>query len=223
MTNRPAPWPTVLWDFDGTLADTVPSIMSATQLATERVLGLRLEDAAIRRLVGEPAHIRIAALVPERADDVYAVYLDLISAVSPETTPLFPGMASIVSRLSEAGVVNALVTSRPRSHVARVLDHWDMGGSFAAFVALEDTVRHKPTGDPLLYALAELGAPAERSVYVGDAVVDLEASRDARVDSVAVTWGAGREADLAAEHPTVLVTTPGELAVALGIENEVAA
>jgi pyrophosphatase PpaX len=76
---------------------------------------------------------------------------------------------------------------------------------------MEDTDVHKPNPEPLLLALARLGAGATECVYIGDAVVDVQAARAAGMAAIAVTWGAGERADLVAAGPLAVVDTMEEL------------
>jgi pyrophosphatase PpaX len=216
-------WPVVLWDFDGTIVDSVDAIVRAHHVATERVLGIRLPESEIRKRIGEPAHRRIADLVPERSAEVYAAYCEAFDALPPDETPVFPGILDVLDSLREAGATSALVTSRPRDHVSGALDHFGLGHHFATLVALEDTAEHKPAAAPLVLAMAQLGARADEAVYIGDAVMDLQSAAAAGIDSVAVTWGAGLVADLAAESPTQLAATPSQLASVLGVHDAFAA
>ncbi len=80
---------------------------------------------------------------------------------------------------------------------------------------LEDTERHKPDPAPLLHGAAGLGVDPATCVYVGDAVVDVEAARAAGMGAVAVTWGAGEAGALAASGPDAVLDTVGELAAFL--------
>lgn len=216
-------WPLVLWDYDGTLVDSVPAIIAAHHVATEQVLGIRLDENAIRERIGEPAHKRIAALVPDHADEVYAIFRRVIGALPPDATPLFDGVAEILQDLADIGAKNALVTSRPRALVLPALARFGIYDCFSTFVGLEDTAQHKPNGQPILHAMAAVGEIAARSVYIGDAVVDVKAAHAAGTESVAVTWGAGRLGALEAAGPTLIAGTPEELAAILGARDEVAA
>lgn len=216
-------WSLLLWDYDGTIVDSVPAIIAAHHVATERVLGIRLDETAIRERIGEPAHKRIAALVPERADEVYAIFSEVIGSLAPEATPVFDGLTDMIKDLADAGVVNALVTSRPRALVLPALVYFGLDTCFSSFVGLEDTAEHKPSGEPILHAIAALGAAISGSVYIGDAVVDVKAAHSAGTESIAVTWGAGRRSALEAEGPTIIASTPDELAAILGVRDEAAA
>ena len=84
--------------------------------------------------------------------------------------------------------------------------------TFGAIVTGDDTERHKPAPDPLLLALAQLGANASTAVYVGDSPFDVQAAKAAGMTAVAVGWGRIHPRErLEAETPDVLVDWPEEL------------
>jgi pyrophosphatase PpaX len=80
---------------------------------------------------------------------------------------------------------------------------------------MEDTVLHKPDPEPLLLAVNRLGATPDQAVYVGDAIVDVQAARNAGMAAVAVTWGAGVREALEAMAPDVVAETVDDLREAL--------
>jgi hypothetical protein len=82
-------------------------------------------------------------------------------------------------------------------------------------VTMEDTVLHKPDPEPLLLAVNRLGATPTGAVYVGDAIVDVQAARNAGMAAVAVTWGAGVREQLEAMAPNIVAETVDDLREAL--------
>jgi pyrophosphatase PpaX len=79
----------------------------------------------------------------------------------------------------------------------------------------EETTRHKPHPEPLLFAAATLGVDPRECVYVGDATVDVEAARAAGMGAVAVLWGAGEPGALRATAPDAVVADVAALKAVL--------
>ena len=111
-----------------------------------------------------------------------------------------------------------VVTSKRRQTALMALRGVGLEGRLPLLATLEDTQRHKPLPDPLLHAVAVLGVEPPSCVYVGDAVVDVEAARAAGLGAIAVTWGAGLASDLDAAAPDALAHSVGELRRALGLD-----
>ena len=82
-------------------------------------------------------------------------------------------------------------------------------------VTLEDTEEHKPDPAPLLLAVERMGCTPAEAVYVGDAVVDVQAARRAGMAAVGVTWAAGARSDVVAARPDVVADTVDDLRAAL--------
>lgn len=206
-----ARWSVVLWDLDGTLLDSIPSIVRAHHVATEELLGIRLDDSAILRRIGEPARRRIEALVPDRSDDVLARYSKIVEHLGAAAMSPIGGIRGLVRELAASGSQQAVVTSRPRRQAEAAIQFLGLAEFFSSLVGLEDTSRHKPDPAPLLRALDELSVERWNTVYVGDAVVDIVAAQSASIDSVAVTWGAGSAEELLSARPTMSARSVAEL------------
>lgn len=202
------PRPALLWDWDGTIADTITQIVEAHHAATERVLDRRLDEASIRARIGEPARRRISALVDaSHAHDVFRLYSSIMRSLDPADTQLFAEVLQVAIDASSAGIANVIVSSRPRTQILEVLRNYGVGHHFLGVVGLEDTGRHKPAPDPLVRGIEIAGSERRFCAYIGDAVVDMRAAAAAAIVGVGVAWGAGKPDDLAAAGSRTVVTS----------------
>lgn len=213
-------WKALLWDWDGTLANTVPLIVAAHHAATEQILGLRIDEDLIRAKVGQPAQRRIRTLVGHaHAHDVFTLYSKHMARIGDEDTELFLGLDRLLKDAAADGFMNVIVTSRPRTHVVPVLRRLDLDRYVEGVVGLEDTKRHKPLPEPLLRGATVAAAAPNECVYIGDATVDLRAAANARMPSVAVTWGAGTISDLTEAGFDHIAGSCSELREVLGVRT----
>jgi len=197
---RPQVW---LFDFDGTLADSVELIMASFRHATQRVLGAVPDEALLRAGIGLPLIEQMQNLDADRWQQLYDVYVEHNAAVHDELLRPYPGVSELLAGLRGQGRRLGVVTSKRRETARRGLEVLGLG-EFDVLVGYEDTDQHKPGPQPLLHALQLLGAGPEQAVYVGDTAWDVRAGRAAGVATIAVAWGvAGRE-ELAAEGPDLL-------------------
>ena len=210
-----ARWPVVLFDFDGTVADTVDLILASHHHATETVLGYRLDEDLIKSYIGRPFGPLFDSIAPDRVRELAAVYTPYNWGNIGERVKPFPGLDEVIDDLLRAGARTGIVTSRMREPTITGLAALGLTDRTPLITPADDTERHKPYPDPLIDALGKLGAAADQSVYVGDAVYDVHAAQAAGMASVAVTWGAGRRDDLIAAGPDHLVDTAEELRRAL--------
>lgn len=206
-TRSPETW---LFDFDGTLVDSVALILDSFRHATRTVLGAVPADEVLMAGVGTPLREQMESLDAARADELVAVYRDHNTRRHADLLRPYPGVDAMLAGLRGRGHALGIVTSKMRDAVELGMHHVPLG-RFDVIVTVEDTVRHKPDPAPVLHGLALLGAAAESAVYVGDAPYDLRAGRGAGVATAAAMWGtAFPPAVLRAERPDRELRHPEE-------------
>lgn len=207
---------TVLFDLDGTLADTVPLIVATFRRTVSESLGWEPTVEQCKAWIGRSLTETFQALAPERADELIDHYLEWNLANHHAYVRQFDGVGGLIDALRASGRSYGVVTSKRHTSALLSLECAGLTG-LPLLATEEDTVAHKPAPEPLLYALRRVGADAAGAVYVGDAGVDMQAARAAGVRSVAVTWGAASAEELAAVQPDALVHNIAELRAVLGL------
>ena len=205
-----------LFDFDGTRADTTPGIVEA---ATETLLewGMTPEEMGdVARLVGPalPGAFRLVYGVSEADDaELTARYRFRYEQLGPESYPLFPGMGALLDGLRAAGWKLAVATSKRQWRCEAMLDALGVRNRFDIICGQTDGVRDKPT--LIGRALAELHAPADMAVMVGDRKYDVEGAAANGIACVGVHFGATPRSELEDAGATVVVDSVAELEAAL--------
>jgi pyrophosphatase PpaX len=208
----PLRFPVVLFDFDGTVVDSGEIILASMRHATRTVLARDIPAEDLLAAIGGPKLERVMhALDPARAEELVRVYREHNERLHAELR-CCRGMEDALVRLQAEGRRLGLVTAKRRATVRLAFDVLDLEGFFDVVVGADETERHKPHPDPILHALAELGAPVATAAYVGDSPFDVAAAKAAGVFAVAVGWG-GMHSDerLRAERPDAFVRTPADL------------
>lgn len=201
---------TWLFDFDGTLVDSIALILDSFRHATCTVLGAVPPDDVLMAGVGTPLREQMSALHPARVDELVAVYREHNARRHGDLLRPYPGVDAMLAGLRRRGHALGIVTSKMRDAVELGMQHVPLG-RFDVVVTCEDTDRHKPDPAPVLHALAALAAPPASAVYVGDAPYDLRAGRGAGVATAAAMWGtAFAPAVLRAERPDRELAHPEE-------------
>ena len=200
-------WPTVFFDLDGTLADTIPLIVASYQHAFRTVTGEEVDEDRARAWIGRPLLPVLLEESPDHGHELDRVYREWNLANTARLIRRFDGVIDMLERLLDAGVATAVVTSKRRDTAWTALDAVGAARLVEVVAALEDTDHHKPHPAPLLHGAAVLGTDPATCVYVGDAVVDVEAAHAAGMAAVAVTWGAGEVAALQAAGPVETVAS----------------
>lgn len=204
----------VLFDFDGTLADTVPAIMSTARevLARHGVAGDALGD--VGRIVGPPfpqAFSLVYGFSEEEAAEITAEYRVAYARLGPAAWPLFNGVRALLEDLRAAGRRLGVASSKRMAIVRSALADDGVDGLFeVALGKPSDAALSK--AETIARALDELGVGAADAVMVGDRHHDVEAAAECGVPCVGVTYGgATRPGELEAAGAAAVAHTVGEL------------
>ena len=205
-------FPVVLFDLDGTVIDSGAIILASMRHAAQEVLGAEVPDEELMAAVGGPGlEAQMRALAPDRVDELVRVYRAHNEPLHDELV-CCAGMDDLLVRLKREGRRLGIVTAKRRQTVELAFARVPLGHLFETVIGGDETKRHKPDPEPLLFALQRLGANAGEAVYVGDAPFDVKAAKAAGLFAVAVDWGGIHTRErLVAEEPDALVATPEEL------------
>ncbi len=204
----------VIFDFDGTLADTVGGI-TATARAALLAHGVpEGELGDVSCVVGPPfpqAFSMYYDLTDAEAAAVTADYRDRYERLGPDAWPLFDGMTGVLLDLRAAGRRLAVASSKRQTFLEAALDDCGVAGLFDALVG-KDAEGSLSKEDAIRSVLVELGVSAEDAVMVGDRRFDAEAARACGVPCVGVTYGGAAEpAELEAVGALVVADSVVEL------------
>jgi phosphoglycolate phosphatase len=208
----------VVFDWDGTLIDSAETIVECIQQAA-REMGLPVparERASHVIGLGLRDSLRIA--VPDLPEQGYREFAELYRRhflAREDAMALFPGVRELIVELRAEGRRLAVATGKGRRGLDRALAASGLGEHFSASRCADET-DPKPHPAMLLELLAELAVGAESALMVGDTSHDLEMARSARVDAVAVTYGAHPESALRALGPRACVASVAELKAWIG-------
>lgn len=215
LPNPPTAPRAILFDLDGTLADTAPDLAAAVNLLRS-ARGLAPTDyALLRPTASAGARGMIGAafgLTPEDADfpALRDAFLDNYAAALAVRTVLFPGIAALLAGIEAAGLQWGIVTNKPARFTDPLVPLIGLDG--AGCVVSGDTTPHpKPHPAPLLEAAARLGLAPGQCWYVGDDLRDIQAGQAAAMRTVACGWGYCGEHEPRGWNADHLLITPEEL------------
>jgi pyrophosphatase PpaX len=213
---RPAPRmiDTCLFDLDGTLIDSI-ELIRQSYAHTLRVHGVpEVDHDHWLAGLGRPLSWQFAQFTkdPRDIEAMIATYRVFNLARHDAMVTPFAGALEAVRELKARGVKLGIVTSKLRSGAHRGLKHCGFDGLFECVVGSDDVARHKPEPEPVLQALAQLGADPRNSVMVGDSPHDLASGRAAGTATAAVAWGPFPADELRATQPEYWLAEPAQIA-----------
>ncbi len=215
----------LLFDFDGTLADTRQAIVLAKQEAMRR-LGLTvLSEEACASTIGLTAKAGFLKLYPGmsdvQADECTALYRQLFEEYRLKVPPtLFDGVTETLQALQAQGKTLTIATARNKASLMEFLDILHLKEYFDYVLCGEDTQRLKPHPDAVLKTLEELHFAPEEALMIGDMTMDIEMGKRAGVYACGVTYGNGSREQLLAAGADVVIDSMQELLNVVGAKAD---
>lgn len=183
----------VLFDLDGTLADSAPDLVAALATLCVEIGHSAPDPVAVSRVVSAGGRAILRCGLPEfaeaRIEQLLPHFLDLYAERGNVSTALYAGIESILGDLDAQGIVWGVVTNKVGWLAAPMMDHLGLGARCGALVAGDTLPKRKPDPDPVLHACALLKVDPEKTLFVGDDLRDIEAGRAAGAVTVAAAWG----------------------------------
>ncbi len=204
----------VLFDFDGTLADSFAAITASTNHVRHQYGLTDLPEAEVRAYVGFGLDSLMRDLVPNAPTDVaVAAYREHHAATMVAGTVLMPGVGEAVPALHGRGLRLGVCSNKRVEFTRKLVVALGLGRYFGAVLGPDDVQgRAKPDPAMLLEGVRRLeGSPAE-SLYVGDMAVDVDAARAAGIPVWLVLGGASDHEAATAAGPDRVLKSFAELA-----------
>ena len=217
MSNFSSPYVGVFFDLDGTLADTAPDLVAATnQLLSARNLPLKpyeqlrpCASAGARGLIGGAFGIdtKHPDFIPLR-DEFFANYEKALFVHSK----LFEGMEHLLNQLESAQLPWGIVTNKSERFTNPLVDLMGLSQRSISTVSGDTTPHSKPHPEPILHAARIANLDPKKSLYVGDDIRDIIAGKAAGMKTVAAAYGyCGCKEPPEAWGADFIIQTPQEL------------
>lgn len=205
----------LIFDWDGTLVDSISRIVESILAAASRCDLPALDSGVIKGIIGLGLPEAIAVLYPH-INDVKLVeafrraYADHYFSLDVSPSALFPGVTQALESFRDQGLLLAVATGKGRRGLDRALAGQGWSDYFDV-TRCADEAASKP--DPLMIheILNHCGVRPERALMIGDSVFDLELARRAGIDSVAACYGAQPLEILQACSPRLAINRFSEL------------
>ncbi len=184
---------TVLFDLDGTLADTAPDLAHVLNLLLVEEHRTALPYDTIRPVVshGATALIRLGFgdVADAELERLRQRFLALYTDNLVRHTRLFPGMTELLAELAQRGLNWGIVTNKPGFLTDPLVARLPLPSAPASVVSGDTTTNRKPHPEPMLLACTQAGSQPAQCLYVGDAERDIEAGRRAGMKTLVALFG----------------------------------
>lgn len=216
MTQKQSEKPrAILFDLDGTLVESGPSITSSIRHALAAVGGPELDAATLESFIGPPLRETfrdIAGLDGAELDEVIKIYREHQLTIAIKMVELYPGIADLLTDLRRAGAPLAVATSKQTHNAKLVLEHTGILDYFAVVSGAEPKRMEKRHSiETARDHLAQTGVDLTDAVMIGDRIHDIAGAAHFEMPCISVTWGYGnadewQQADRVAESVAQLRT-----------------
>ena len=205
----------VIFDLDGTLADTLHDLTDAVNAGLVAVGFAARSLADVRGWIGEGLPI----LCRRAVDNAPGVDLDWMAAVVTDhyrnhrldKTTLYPGIAELLDELTARRILLAILTNKPHEHTAPMADELFSRWSFIAVEGYREEGLRKPDPRGTLAIVARMRLDPAHVFFVGDSATDVHTALGAGVIPVGATWGYRSREEIAAAGVEYLIDHPSEL------------
>ncbi len=204
----------VLFDFDGTFADTGEGIFESVQYAVE-ALGFRpLTDETLKRFIGPPifdSFRRELGIDDARADFAVTKYREAYAESGILKFRIYDGILDLLRELKDNGIKIGIASAKPQKFIIRIVAHLGLEDYFDYISAPADDKADQSKVRLITKAAEALKAEKSRVLMVGDRHFDINGANGAGVSSVGVTFGYGSEEELRSAGATFIARNVAEV------------
>jgi len=191
---RALPFDTIVFDLDGTIADTASDLAAALNHSLAALGRERIPPESVRHLIGHGGRALLRkglAATGESSEHLveqgYPILLDFYAANICVATRVYPGLEMVLDSIAERGTGLAVCTNKAERLTLLLLDALGLSGRFRAVVGGDTLPVRKP--DPATVREAVARAGGGRAVLVGDSITDSDTAKAAGIPFVAVSFG----------------------------------
>jgi len=207
--------PAVIFDLDGTLADTLDDITD-TMNAVFAGAGLApVTQAGMRALIGEGLSVLIGRASgiddPARVEELVGRYRPEYGKRMLNRTRLYPGIAAMLDVLAERETKMCVLSNKPHAFTAPMCEALLSGWPFVRWMGHCDGGPRKPDPGGAMALAQVMGIDPAEMYFVGDSAIDVETGRNTGMRTIAVSWGFRERGELQAAGADHLVDSPDQI------------
>ena len=204
----------LIFDFDGTLIDSVPDLADATNAMLTTLGKDTYPIETIRNWIGNGSRMLVeralvgdvtvpeGALTQAEANHAEQIFFEAYKNLSGSKTVAYPNVDEGLKKLHAAGYTLALVTNKPIRFVPKILESFGWQDLFSEVMGGDSLPVKKPDPAPLLHVCDALNVSVAQSVMIGDSRNDMLAGQNANMDTLGLSYGYNYGQDIRELNPT---------------------
>lgn len=204
----------VIFDWDGTVMDSVGRIVSSMRIAAELSGAVVPSELQVRQIIGLSLEPALQTLFPaadsQMRQQLFEHYRDQYVLHNTTPAPMFAGAEQVFRELQQRGLLLAVATGKARRGLDRIFDETGLAPYFVT-TRCADEARSKPHPEMLQQILAELQLPAEQAVMIGDTSHDMKMAQAINMPRIGITHGVDGHDVLSLYQPKAIVNNLQEL------------
>ncbi|VXD17826.1 Phosphoglycolate phosphatase [Planktothrix serta PCC 8927] len=203
----------IIFDFDGTLADTLDAVVRITNRLSGEFGYLPTNPETL----GQIQNLSSWQIIQQSGISVFKLPFFLKRVLSElhqdvELIHLFPTIPEILRQLQEQNYTLYIITSNSKINVSTILSRYDLVNTFKnIYSGISLFGKYKIINQ----LLAQEKIEPQQAIYIGDETRDINAAKQSKIKSIAVSWGYNSAEILAQHHPDALIAHPSELIAAI--------
>lgn len=206
----------IIFDFDGTLADTTAAILKTYQMTIAEIGAEPRTNAECMATIGLPLKEGFRTLFPDfsegELDNCVVTYRRIFSENKQTIKPkLYPGVKKTLVELKKLGIQMSIASSRSNESLIEFCEYTGIFDDFSLILGADDVSHAKPNPEPVLLTLEKLGKDADMTIVVGDMPVDIEMGRGAKCRTVGVSYGNALRQELVKAGASFIIDSFSEL------------
>lgn len=206
----------VIFDFDGTVADTGEGILKSLQYSFTAMGDPAPDLSDLKKFIGPPvyySYTHFYGISEEKVDLYIKKYRERYREKGIYESEVYPGLENLIISLKEQNIKVGIASSKPESLIYSVADYLEITDMFDAIIGVKsDNSKHSTKAGLISRATEELGATdKDKVLMVGDRLFDIDGAHEAGVKCCAALWGYGNREEFEEHNADFIVEQPKDI------------
>lgn len=200
----------VLFDLDGTLANTLEDLYLATNYSLNKYHYKEIKKEDFRHIIGNGVVNQITKACPKDVSNINLVletYKDYYIKHSTDHIYIYDGIYDVLKKLKEKNIKLGIVTNKFNEAVIKIYEEY-FKDYMDFYLGESPNMNKKPAPDMLLYACKKLNVEKDEIIYVGDSEVDIKTCENLSVKILSALWGYRTKEELIKNNAKILLEKP---------------